>query len=191
MRWPGRPAPDRSSVLRAGRRAAGCAPAETAPPSPSDRAAPWRGRSGRRRRLRRVRTRSPPGPPRSSDRRRASTRRARPPRRRRRCSARAPARLPPVHTREPAWSARAGTLPAHLPWVACGRERAKPANKSFGSACAHWCATTSAASNPSQGHGAPMSERVFERANQNHGAYSSVVHRPSPQAIVRVAMVHQ
>jgi hypothetical protein len=36
-----------------------------------------------------------------------------------------------------------------------------------------------------------MSERVFERANQHHGAVSSVVHRLSPQAIDHVAMVHQ
>ena len=36
-----------------------------------------------------------------------------------------------------------------------------------------------------------MSERVFERANQHHGAFSSVVHRPSPLTIDHVAMVHQ
>ena len=36
-----------------------------------------------------------------------------------------------------------------------------------------------------------MSERVFERANQQYGAVSSVVHRPSPQATDHMAMVHQ
>ena len=36
-----------------------------------------------------------------------------------------------------------------------------------------------------------MSERVFERANQQYGAFSSVVHRPSPPTIDLVAMVHQ
>ena len=36
-----------------------------------------------------------------------------------------------------------------------------------------------------------MSERVFERANQQYGAFRSVVHRLSPPMIDHVAMVHQ
>ncbi len=36
-----------------------------------------------------------------------------------------------------------------------------------------------------------MSARVFERANQHYGAYSSLVHRPSPPTIEHMAMVHQ
>jgi hypothetical protein len=36
-----------------------------------------------------------------------------------------------------------------------------------------------------------VSERVFERANQLHGAVSSVVHRRSPSTVNHVAMVHQ
>jgi hypothetical protein len=36
-----------------------------------------------------------------------------------------------------------------------------------------------------------MSERVFERANQYYGAFSSVVHRPSPPAIDHADVVHQ
>ena len=36
-----------------------------------------------------------------------------------------------------------------------------------------------------------MSERVFERANQHYGAFSSVVHRPSPAIVNHMAMVHQ
>ncbi len=37
----------------------------------------------------------------------------------------------------------------------------------------------------------PVSERVFERVNQNYGAFSSVVHRPSSQAMDHGDMVHQ
>jgi hypothetical protein len=36
-----------------------------------------------------------------------------------------------------------------------------------------------------------MSERVFERANQNYGACSSLVHRPLPPTIEHMDMVHQ
>ena len=36
-----------------------------------------------------------------------------------------------------------------------------------------------------------MSERVFERATQNCGAFSSLVHRPLLPRIDHVAMVHQ
>jgi hypothetical protein len=36
-----------------------------------------------------------------------------------------------------------------------------------------------------------MSERVFERANQDYGAFSSLVHRPSPRTVNHTAMVHQ
>jgi hypothetical protein len=36
-----------------------------------------------------------------------------------------------------------------------------------------------------------MSERVFERANQDYGAFSSLVHRPSPPTGNRMAVVHQ
>jgi hypothetical protein len=36
-----------------------------------------------------------------------------------------------------------------------------------------------------------MSERVFERVNQDYGAFSSVEHRPSPPTIDHVAMVLQ
>jgi hypothetical protein len=36
-----------------------------------------------------------------------------------------------------------------------------------------------------------MSERVFERANQNYGAFSSSVHRPSPHSVNHIVMVHR
>jgi hypothetical protein len=36
-----------------------------------------------------------------------------------------------------------------------------------------------------------MSERVFERANQHYGAFSSLAHRPLPTTIDHTAMVHQ
>jgi hypothetical protein len=36
-----------------------------------------------------------------------------------------------------------------------------------------------------------MSERVFERANQDYGAFSSLVHRPSPPTGNHMGMVHQ
>ncbi len=36
-----------------------------------------------------------------------------------------------------------------------------------------------------------MSERVFERTNQHYGAFSSMVHRPSPPTVNPMRMVHQ
>jgi hypothetical protein len=42
------------------------------------------------------------------------------------------------------------------------------------------------------GEVAPVSERVFERANQQYGAEGSLVHRPrTMKDLLHLAMVHQ